>query len=513
MAMENLLQKLKEQEEKAKLGEGQKSIDKQHADGKLTARERVELFFDRGTFVELDMFAQHSCHEFGMDKRRPYGDGVVTGYGKVAGRTIYVYAQDFTVLGGTVGVTHAEKICNIMRLSRKAHAPVVGLVDSGGGRIQEGTGTYSFIFSENILSSGVVPQISAIMGNCAGGGVYSPALTDFTLMVQGTSQMFITGPAILKQVTGEEISMQDLGGAKPHSTVSGVCDLVARTDQGCIELIKKLLTYLPDSYKEKPQRVDTGDDPERADENLNSIVPENPRGAFDMHNIIDAVVDRETFFEVKPVFARSMITGFARLNGYVIGIVANNPMFYAGSLDCDASVKAARFYRTCDCFNIPIITFVDVPGYLPGVKEEHKGIIRHGAKMLYGFREATVPKIVCVVRKAYGGAQVAMGTKSMGADIMLAWPTAEVAIMGADGAVPLLYKKELDQAADKEAVRKQKIEEYRNTFNTPYYAAARQLVDIIIRPQDTRPQLVRALELLKDKVEEFPGRKHGNIPL
>ncbi len=514
MAMENLLQKLKEQEDKANLGEGQKSIDKQHADGKLTARERVDLFFDKGTFVEMDKFAQHSCHEFGMDKRRPYGDGVVTGYGKVNGRIIYVYAQDFTVLGGTVGVTHAEKICNIMRLSRRAHAPVVGLVDSGGGRIQEGTGTYSFIFSENILSSGVVPQISAIMGNCAGGGVYSPALTDFTFMVEGTSQMFITGPAVLKQVTGEEINMQDLGGAKPHSTVSGVCDFVAKTDQECIELIKKLLTYLPNSYKEKPQRIDTGDDPGRTDESLNQIVPENPRGAFDMHTIIARVVDKDSFFEVKPVFAKSMITGFARLNGYVIGIVANNPMFYAGSLDCDASVKAGRFYRTCDCFNIPIVTFVDVPGYMPGVKEEHKGIIRHGAKMLYGYREATVPKIVCVVRKAYGGAQVAMGVKSMGADIMMAWPTAEVAIMGAEGAVPLLYKKELDEAGEnKDAVRKQKVEEYRNTFNTPYYAASRQLVDIIIRPPETRPELIKALDLLKDKEEEFPGRKHGNIPL
>lgn len=513
MAMDKEIQKLKEQEEKAKLGEGQKAIDKQHAEGRLTARERIDLFFDKGTFVELDMFAQHSCHDFGMEKRKPYGDGVVTGFGKVDGRTVYVYAQDFTVLGGTVGVNHAEKICNVMRLGRKACAPVVGLVDSGGGRIQEGTGTYSFIFSENILASGVVPQISAVMGNCAGGGVYSPALTDFVFMVEGTSQMFITGPAVLKQVTGEEISMQDLGGAKPHSTVSGVCDFVAKNDQECIIQIKKLLTYLPDSYRDKPKRIDTGDDPNRCDEGLNGIVPDNPKGGFDMHQVITKVVDNGEFFEVRPAFARNMITGFARLNGYVVGILANNPMFFAGSLDCDASDKAGRFYRTCDCFNIPIITFVDVPGYLPGVKEEHKGIIRHGAKMLYGYREATVPKIVCVVRKAYGGAQVAMGTKSMGTDIMFAWPSAEVAIMGADGAVPLLYKKELDEAQDRDAVRKQKVEEYRSTFNTPYYAAGRQLIDIIIKPHETRPNLIRALDLLKDKKEEFPERKHGNIPL
>lgn len=516
MAMENLLQTLKNQEEKAKLGEGQKAIDKQHSDGKLTARERVDLFFDKGSFVELDMFAQHSCHEFGMEKRRPYGDGVVTGFGKVNGRTIYVYAQDFTVLGGTVGVTHAEKICNLMRMARKAQAPIVGLVDSGGGRIQEGTGTYSFIFSENILSSGVVPQISAIMGNCAGGGVYSPALTDFIFMVEGTSQMFITGPAVLKQVTGEEITMQELGGAKTHSTVSGVCDFVSKNDQECLDQIKKLLTYLPDSYRSPRVRVETGDDPNRTDDELMGIIPDNPRGAYDMRNIIKKVVDNGEFVEAKPAFAKSLITGFARLNGWNIGIVANNPMFLAGSLDCDASDKAGRFYRTCDCFNIPIITFVDVPGYLPGTKEEFKGIIRHGAKMLYGFREATVPKIVCVTRKGYGGAQVAMGTKSMGADIMMAWPTAEIAIMGADGAVPLLYKKELDEAPDKDAkdaVRSQKIQEYRDTFNTPYYAAGRQLIDIIIKPQETRPQLIKALELLKDKVEEFPARKHGNIPL
>jgi acetyl-CoA carboxylase carboxyltransferase component len=513
MPIEKEIQKLKEQEEKAKLGEGQKAIDKQHSEGRLTARERIDLFFDKGTFVELDMFAQHSCHDFGMEKRRPYGDGVVTGWGKVDGRIIYIYAQDFTVLGGTVGTTHAEKICNLMRIARKAHAPVVGLVDSGGGRIQEGTGTYSFIFSENILASGVIPQISAVMGNCAGGGVYSPALTDFIFMVEGTSQMFITGPNVLKQVTGEEITMQDLGGAKPQSTISGVCDFVAKNDEECIKLIKKLLTYLPDSYLTKPARIETGDDPNRCDEGLLTVVPDNPRGAFDMHQIITKVVDNGDFFEAKPNFAKNMITGFARLNGNVVGIVANNPMFFAGSIDCDASDKAGRFYRTCDCFNIPIVTFVDVPGYLPGVKEEYKGIIRHGAKMLYGFREATVPKVVCVVRKGYGGAQVAMGTKSMGADIMFAWPTAEIAIMGAEGAVPILYKKELDEAQDKAAVMKQKIEEYRSTFNTPYYAAGRQLIDIIIRPQETRPYLIKALELLKDKKEEFPPRKHGNIPL
>lgn len=511
--MEKELAQLTELENQARLGDGLKAIEKQHSEGKKTARERIDLLFDPGSFVELNLFARHDCHDFGLEKRRPWGDGVVTGYGKVNGRLVFAYAQDFTTMGGTVGFTHAKKVCQVIEQARKTGAPVVALIDSGGARIQEGTGTYSHIFSENILSSGIVPQISAVMGNCAGGGVYSPALTDFVFMVQDTSQMFITGPAVIKQVTGEEISMQDLGGAKPQSEISGVCDFTSKTDEDCVQMIKKLLGFLPSSYKERTPKADSGDDPNRREESLANLVPSNPRAAFDMKKIITAVVDKGDFFEVKSRFAKNIITGFARLGGETVGIIANQSMVAAGSLDCDASDKAARFYRTCDCYNIPIITFADVPGYLPGVKEEYKGIIRHGAKMLYAYREAVVPKISCIVRKGYGGAQVAMGTKSVGADLVLAWPSAEIAIMGADGAVEILYRKEISEAADRVAAKKQKVEEYLNTFSTPYYSASRMLVDIIIRPQDTRPQLISALELLRNKKEEFPERKHGNIPL
>lgn len=514
MGMEKELEKLRQMEDEVRLGGGGKAIAAQHEQGKLTARERVGLFFDKGTFVELDIFAQHQCHDFGMEKRRPLGDGVIVGYGKVNGRFVYLYAQDFTVLGGSVGTAHAEKICNLMRIARRAKAPIVGLIDSAGARIQEGMiGTYSRLFSENILTSGVVPQISAIMGNCAGGGVYSPALTDFIFMVEGTSQMFITGPLVIKEVTGEEISMQDLGGAKPQSQISGVCDFVAKSDEECLQMIKDLLSFLPPSYLEKPPVVDTGDDPERCDESLLDVVPTDPRKPYNMRDVVSRIVDNGKFFEVKTNFARNMITGFARLGGRSVGIVANQPLFMAGSLDCDASDKAARFYRTCDCFNVPIVTLVDVPGYLPGVSEEHKGIIRHGAKMLFGFKEATVPKVSCVIRKAYGGSYFAMGSKTMGADIAFAWPSAEIAVMGAEGAVRVLYRKEIDEAADKGQFIKQKTEEYRNTFSTPYFSATRQVVDVIIKPQETRPQLINALEMLQTKCEETPARKHGNIPL
>ncbi|MBM2831186.1 MAG: Methylmalonyl-CoA carboxyltransferase [Dehalococcoidia bacterium] len=513
MGMKEEVEKLKEQEAKARAGESPQAIEKQHKEGKLTARERLAKFYDEGTFVELNAFAQHQCHDFGMDKRRPYGDGVVTGYGKVNGRTVYAYAQDFTVLGGTVGHTHAMKIVNLMRIAQEAHAPVVGLVDSGGARIQEGTGTYSLIFAENIDASGVVPQISVIMGNCAGGGVYSPALTDFIFMVEGTSQMFITGPEVIKQVTGEEITMQDLGGARPQSRISGVCDFVVRSDEDCLEQVKRLLSFLPSSYKDAPPVVKTADAFDRSEESLLEIVPDDPRQVFDMRQIIKKVLDNGDFLEAKANFAKNIVTGFGRLEGHTVGIIANQPMVAAGCLDCDASDKAARFYQTCDCFNIPIITLVDVPGYMPGSKEEHKGIIRHGAKMLYTYREATVPKIACIIRKAYGGAQVAMGVKAMGADLILGWPTAEVAVMGAEGATNILYRKDIAEAADKEATKGRLIEEYRSTFNTPYYAASRQLIDIIIDPRQTRPQLIKALELLRNKREERPKKKHGNIPL
>ncbi len=512
--MKKELEKLGKLEEEAKLGGGKKAIDRQHAQGKLTARERVDLFFDKGTFVELNIFAQHQCYDFGMEETRPWGDGVIAGYGMANGRLVYLYAQDFTMLGGSVGAAHAEKICNLMKIARQARAPIIGLIDSAGARIQEGMiGTYSRLFSENIETSGVVPQISAIMGNCAGGGVYSPALTDFILMVEGTSQMFITGPVVIKAVTGEEISMQDLGGAKPQSQISGVCDFVAKNDEECLQMIKKLLSYLPLSYLDKPPQVDTGDDRNRCDESLLDVVPTDPRKSYNMKDVISRIVDNKELFEVKTNYARNIITGFARLGGYSVGIVANQPLFMAGSLDCDASDKAARFYRTCDCFNVPIITLVDVPGYLPGVSEEHKGIIRHGAKMLYGFKEATVPKVSCVIRKAYGGSYFAMGSKTMGADIALSWPSAEIAVMGADGAVRVLYKKEIEEAEDKQQFMQQKIEEYRDKFSTPYFSASKQVIDIIIKPQETRPQLIKALEMLQTKRENTPDRKHGNIPL
>lgn len=513
MGMKEQMKRLQELEEEARYGGGSKEIEKQHKLGMLTARERIDLLFDKGTFVEINLFAQHQCYDFGMERRRPWGDGIITGYGKVDGRPVHAYAHDVTVFGGAGGHTHASKTVHIMRLAAKARTPIVGLIDSAGGRIQEGSGTLSQIFYDNIMISGVVPQISAIMGNCAGAGVYTPALTDFILMVEGTSQMFITGPAVIKEVMGEEITMQELGGAKPQSQISGVCDIVAKDEERCIQIVKKLLSFLPSSYLDKPPLVDTGDDPNRCDESLLGIVPDDTRAPFDMHEVIWRIVDNRDFLEVKPAFARNIITGFARLGSYPVGIVANQPSVLAGALDCDASDKAARFYRTCDCFNVPIICLVDVPGYLPGVAEERKGIIRHGAKMLFGYMEASVPKVSCVIRKAYGGSYVAMGSKSQGADIAFAWPSAEIAVMGAEGAVRILYQKEIKEAENKEEFRRQKIEEYRQKFCTPYYAASKQMVDAVIRPQDTRPQLIKALETLKDKHEERWGRKHGNIPL
>jgi acetyl-CoA carboxylase carboxyltransferase component len=501
-----------ELEQQIKLGGSEKAIEKQHAQGKLSAYERIIGLFDEGTFIELDMFAQHQCHDFGMEEKRPYRDAVITGFGKVNGKKVFAYAQDMTTIGGSVGFTHAQKVVCLKRMAVETKAPVVALLDSGGGRIQEGSGAYSQIFYVDIVTSGIVPQISAVMGNCAGGGVYSPALTDFVFMVEGTSQMFIAGPRVIKEATGEEISMQELGGAKPHSEISGLCDFVAKDDQGCLESVRELLGYLPSSYLEKPEWVQTGDDPGRGDESLIDIIPDNPKTAFDMRKIILKIVDNGEFFEIKRSFAKNILTGFARIGGYSVGIVANQPMVYAGCIDCDASDKAARFYRTCDCFNIPIVTIADVPGYLPGVKEEYKGIIRHGAKMLYGYTEATVPKISLVVRKAYGGAFAAMGSKGMGADVVLAWPTTEMAIMGPEAAASVLYRREIEQAADKEEFIKQKVREYREKFSTPYFYASRQQIDLIIRPQETRPYLTKMLEMLGDKHEVREGKKHGNTP-
>lgn len=507
------IERLKKVEEEARLGGGKKKIEEQHSQGKLTARERIDQLLDQGTFVEVSMLAQHQCTDFGMEKNRPWGDGVVTGYGKVEGRIVFVYAQDFTVMGGSVGQVHGQKIAALIRLARQAQAPVVGLIDSAGGRIQEGSGAYSLIFAENVESSGVIPQISAIMGNCAGGGVYSPALTDFILMVDKTSQMFITGPLVIKEVTGEEVSSQELGGARVHGQISGVADLICENDQDCIAKIKKLLSFLPASYLEKPPIKPTQDNPDRCEEKLVEILPDSPKKVYDMRRLIPLIVDEGDFFEIKPNFARNMITGLARLNGKPVGIIANNPFFLASAIDCDAADKAARFIRTCDCFNIPLISLVDVPGYLPGVKEEHKGIIRHGAKMLYAWKEATVPKITCVIRKAYGGAFAAMGNKELGTDLVLAWPTTEIAIMGAEGAVSILYRREIEAAEDKERVREEKIQEYREKFMNPYYTASKRQLDILIKPQETRPQIIRALEMLENKRVTRAERKHGNIPL
>lgn len=514
MDMEEELRLLEEMEGMALVPVGKERIDKLHAQGKLTARERVNMFFDEGTFVETNMYAQHQCTDFGMDKYRPFGDGLITGFGEVNGKLVYLYAMDPLIYGGSLGHITQEKMNRLMVDAREAEAPVVGLWDGGGGRIQEGS-SYGFdhFFAQNIKSSGVIPQIAVIMGSCAGGAVYSPALNDFIIMVEGTSNMFITGPVVIKRVTGEEISMEDLGGARVQSEISGVCDLVAKNEVDALEMTKRLLDFLPSSYLENPSVVDTGDDPERCDETLLSVLPENPKRPFDMHEIIRKVVDNGDFFEIKDLFARNMITGFARLGGYPVGIVANNPMIVAGAIDCDAADKAGRFFRTCDCFNIPLVTFVDVPGYMPGVEQEHKGIIRHGAKMLFGYVEATVPKICVVIRKAYGGSYTAMGTKTMGADFTFAWPTAEIALMGAEGAVEVLYRKEIAAAEDKDTARSQKLEEYRKKYGTPYYGASRMIADVVIRPQETRPQLVRALKLLKDKRKDFPPRKHGNIPL
>jgi acetyl-CoA carboxylase carboxyltransferase component len=513
MGVKELIDNLEKNEEQVQAGGGQKAVDEQHKKGRLTARERIGLFFDKGTFVELNMYSQHQCHDFGMEKKRPYGDGVITGYGNVNGRTVFMYAMDFTVLGGSIGLSNASKIAYAQKMSAKTRAPMVGFVDTSGARIQEGSGTYSLLFYEHIRSSGVIPQISCIMGTCAGGGCYSPALTDFIFMVDKTSEMYITGPRIIKEVCHEDISGYELGGPKVHSQKSGVTDFVSKNEQDCLDQVKKLLSFLPSSCDEKPPIIETGDDPYRSCEDLAEIVPDLPREPFDMKRVIRSIADHGDFFEVKPRFARNMITGFLRIGGYSVGVVANQSEVLAGAIDSDASDKAARFYRFCDCFNIPILTLADVPGYLPGVKEEYKGIIRHGAKMLYGYVEAEVPKLLVVIRKAYGGSWAAMGSKTMGADLSFAWPTAEMAIMGAEGAVEILYRKEMLAAEDKEGVKREKIEEYRNKFNSPYLYAGKMVIDFLIKPQDTRAHLYRSLKLLWNKPQERIPRKHGNIPL
>ncbi len=507
---------LRQKREEARLGGGQKRIEQQHAKGKLTARERIDLLLDEGSFQEMGMFVTQRATAFGNDKQTYYSDGVVTGYGTVNGRLVYVFSQDFTVFGGSLGEAHAEKIVRLLDHAMKNGAPVVGLNDSGGARIQEGVvslGGYADIFLRNTLASGVVPQISAIMGPCAGGAVYSPALTDFIVMVKDTSYMFVTGPDVVRTVTHEDVTLEQLGGAMVHNEKSGVAHFAAENEEHCISLIRKLLSYVPQNNMEEPPLVRPTDDPLRADETLDTLVPDVPTKPYDMKEIIHRVVDDNDFFEVHEHYAQNIIVGFARLNGRVVGIIAQQPIVLAGVLDINASNKGARFVRFCDCFNIPIITFEDVPGFLPGVGQEHGGIIKHGAKLLYAYCEATVPKITVITRKAYGGAYDVMSSKHIRGDLNYAWPTSEIAVMGPDGAVNIIYREEITNAADPEAMRQKLTQEYREHFANPYVAASRGYIDDVIEPHQTRAKLIAGLEMLQNKRETNPPKKHGNLPL
>jgi propionyl-CoA carboxylase beta chain len=515
-SVDEKIKRLRDLSEQAKLGGGQKRIEEQHAKGKLTARERIELLLDPGSFNELDQFVVHQCTEFGIQDKKYLGDGVVTGYGTVEGRLVYVFSQDFTVFGGSLGEMFAKKVCKLMDLALKTGAPVIGLNDSGGARIQEGVASlagYGDIFFRNVISSGVVPQISAIMGPCAGGAVYSPALTDFIIMVDKTSHMFITGPDVVKAALGQEVTFEDLGGAMIHSTTSGVAHFIAQNEEQCIQIIKKLLSYLPSNYLEDPPTVEPTDDPNRTDETLAKILPDDPDKPYDVKEVITRVVDNGEFFEIQPLWTQNIVIGFARMNGKTIGIIANQPMHYAGALDISSSMKAGRFIRFCDCFNIPIITFVDVPGFLPGTDQEHGGIIKHGSKLLYAYCEATVPKITVILRKDYGGAYDVMGSKHSGADINYAWPTAEIAVMGPHGAINIIFRKEITEAKNSEQKRMELVSEYRQKFASPYIAAQKGYIDEVIEPAETRPKLISALESLTTKREPRPTRKHGNVPL
>ena len=489
---------------------------KQRAEGKLTARERVDQLLDPGTFVEEFMLAETQCSDFGMAEKKLPSDGVVTGFGKIDGRAVYVYSQDRAVLAGSVGSAHAEKIAYVIQTARKLGVPVIGLNDSAGARIQEGlsvTSAIGKIFFENSIASGCIPQISAIMGPCIGVGSYSPALTDFIIQVQNTGQMFITGPAVIKEVLGETVTMEELGGAKIHSEVSGVTDLVAKNDEECLTMIRKLVGFLPSSFESLPPRKETDDDPARALDTLDKIVPDDMKRAYNILQVIKAIVDDGEFLELKAKFARNLVIGFGRLDGYPVGFVANQPMFLAGSLDVDASDKAARFIRFCDAFNIPVITLMDVPGFFPGKQQEEKGIIRHGAKMLYAYAEATVPKITIVLRKGYGGAKQALCTREMGADQLFVWPGVELAVMGGGGAVNVLYRREIEQSADPAKTRAEKISEYQERFNGPFEALSKQFAHAAIRPRETRRRLIQSLEVLRYKKEARPRKKHGLMPV
>jgi len=516
MSNRDKLDRLKELEHLAQLGGGKDKIKQQHEKGKLTARERISLLLDEDSFVELDKFVTHRCYDFGLDKKKYLGDGVVTGYGKINGRLVFVFSHDFTIFGGSLSEAFSKKICKVMDLALKAGAPIIGLNDSGGARIQEGVMSlagYSEIFFRNTLASGVIPQISAILGPCAGGAVYSPAMTDFVFMVDKISYMFVTGPEVVKVSLGEEVTYEELGGAMVHAKYSGVAHFVTSSEEECFNLIRELLSYLPQNNSEKPPIVETEDEVDRRDERLIDLVPNDPYQPYDMREIIRSILDENKFLEIQELWAPNIIIGFGRLNGMTVGIVANQPLHLAGCLDIDSSNKAARFIRFCDDFNIPIITFVDVPGYLPGKDQEYRGIIKHGSKLLYAYCEATVPKITVIVRKAYGGAYCAMGSKFSRADLNLAWPTAEIAVMGPEAAINVIFRKDIEKANDRETLIKKLIEDYRDKFANPYVAAERGIIDMVIDPADTRLYLIKGLEALKDKSEVRPYKKHGNIQL
>ena len=516
MSNQSKNQMLNEKRAKSRLGGGQDRIDTQHKKGRLTARERIDLLLDKGSFREIDAFIQHRTHDFGLDKQKFMSDSVVTGWGTVEGRLVYVFSQDFTVFGGSLGEVHAEKVCKIMDMAMKNGAPVIGLNDSGGARIQEGVVSlagYADIFLRNTLASGVIPQISAIMGPCAGGAVYSPALTDFIFMTRNTSYMFVTGPDVVKAVTHEEVTQEELGGASVHSERSGVCHVAADSEADTLYLIRKLLGYLPQNNMEDPPFLPSGDDPLRMDETLDTIIPDDPNKPYDIKDVIRPIVDNGQFFEIHEGYAQNVVVGFARLGGHSIGIVANQPAVLAGVLDIDASEKAARFVRFCDSFNIPILTLEDVPGFLPGTNQEHHGIIRSGAKLLYAYCEATVPKLTVITRKAYGGAYDVMSSKHIRGDFNVAWPSAEIAVMGPDGAVNIIFRKELEKADDPVKRKAELVADYREKFASPYVAAERGYIDDVIEPKETRPRLINALEMLSNKRDSNPAKKHGNIPL
>ncbi|CAB1057266.1 Acetyl-coenzyme A carboxyl transferase alpha chain (EC / Acetyl-coenzyme A carboxyl transferase beta chain (EC; Propionyl-CoA carboxylase beta chain (EC [Olavius sp. associated proteobacterium Delta 1] len=513
---QNAKARLDSLENRAEMGGGPKAIERHHQRGKLTARERLGLLFDADSFVEVNRLAQSQSVDFGMQEKKVPGDGVVTGYGTIAGRLVFAYAQDVTVLGGSVGTIHGQKICRIMDEAIKVKAPLVALNDSGGGRLHEGffaSRGVAGMFYRNTAASGLIPQITGMMGSSAGVAVYSPALTDFIVMVKGQSHMVITGPAIIREVTGEDISLEELGGAKVHSEITGQAHLVAESDQQCIEIIKKLLSYLPSNNEDQPPVVDSTDDPDRVDDALEDMVPADFKKSYDMRQVILRVVDKEDFYEIQPRYATNIIIGFARLDGSTIGIVANQPRVKAGCLDVNASDKAARFIRFCDAFNIPLINLVDVPGYFPGVTQEHAGIIRHGAKMLYAYSEASVPKITLALRKEYGGAVMGMCCVGMGVDLMLAWPIARLVVLDTTAAVNLIFRKEIKAAENPDEFRQQKIEEYDYKYSNPYHAASNMLVDSVINPRETRPRLIKALKMLKNKQRPQPNKRHGNIPL